>query len=192
MPLVLPGDEKKILLHSCCAPCSCSIIDKLLCEGITPTLFFYNPNIHPLDEYSRRKKELVRYAWKRGVVVLDADYEPEKWRHMIEGYEKEPERGMRCSICFELRLLKTAQIACQNGFRVISSSLGFSRKKDFVQVTEAGRRAVQMVKDISYFEYNWRKGEASLRSCEIAREENFYRQTYCGCFFSKNSNKDFF
>ena len=182
----LPGNQKKILLHSCCAPCSCSVIDLLLTQEIVPTLFFYNPNIHPKEEYERRKEELVRYAMKRGVTCVDGDYDVDRWFELIQGHEKDPERGMRCSICFEMRFRKTAEYASQHGFKVISSSLGFSRWKDFDQVTQAGKRAVKRVEDITYFEYNWRKGDAIARSREISSEEQFYRQRYCGCLFSLN------
>ena len=127
----------------------------------------------------------MRYALKRGVTCVDGDYEVESWFQRVQGHEKDPEKGERCSMCFEMRFLKTAEYASQHGFKIISSSLGFSRWKNFDQVTRAGKRAAQTVEDIIYFEYNWRKGGMVPRSQEIALEEQFYRQSYCGCLFSQ-------
>lgn len=185
MHLNLPKNESKILLHCCCAPCSCAIIDALLEQHILPTLFFYNPNIHPQDEYERRKEELVRYAKKRGVFFVDADYEKETWFQAVSGLEKEPERGRRCTICFEMRLKKTALYASLHGFSVISTTLGISRWKDFDQVTHSGKKAVSCFPGLEYFDYYWREGSVSSRAKKISTEENFYRQTFCGCVFSQ-------
>jgi epoxyqueuosine reductase len=185
MLLLLPAHETKILLHCCCAPCSCSIIDSLLENGLILVLFFYNPNIHPQEEYEKRKQELVRYAVKRGVTFVDADYETDVWFKAVQGFEQEPERGKRCSICFEMRLAKAAEYASKHGFRVISTTLGISRLKNFEQVTNAGKKAVANFEGLNYFEYNWREGNAAKRAKEISDEEKFYRQTYCGCIFSR-------
>jgi predicted adenine nucleotide alpha hydrolase (AANH) superfamily ATPase len=185
MPLLLPHNETKILLHTCCAPCSCSIIDLLLENSLTPLLFFYNPNIHPQEEYAKRKSELLRYARKRGVSFVDADYDVDAWFQEVQGLEEELERGKRCTVCFEMRLAKAAEYASQNCFRVLSSTLGISRWKNLDQITAAGKKAVVPFPDLIYFDYNWRKGDAQKRAKEISTQENFYRQSYCGCVFSK-------
>ncbi len=185
-PLVLepPVGERRVLLHTCCAPCSCSIIERILNADIEPTLYFYNPNIHPQDEYEIRKKEVVRYAEKKKIYFFDGDYEKELWFEMTKGHENAVERGARCAICFDLRLGKTAECAQKNGFRVFTSSLGISRWKDFDQVTLAGIKAAAKFPGLFYWPYNWRKEGGSERMFEISRDENFYRQRYCGCLYS--------
>lgn len=173
-----------MVLHCCCAVCSCSIIERLLQDQIEFVLFFYNPNIHPYAEYDRRKQEILKFARKMGVGIVDADYEPEIWMERMKGHEADPEMGERCSLCFEMRLKKTALYAEEHGYPVISSTLGISRRKNFDQVTAAGKRAASKVQGVTYLEYNWRKNGGVIRMDEISREENFYRQTYCGCMYS--------
>ena len=173
-----------VLLHCCCAPCSGAVIERLLQMGVTPTLFFYNPNIHPSTEYERRKNELIRYAHTQGIPCIEAEYDPERWASIVQGHESDPERGERCSLCFGMRLQRTAQYAAANGFSVIATTLGLSRRKDREQVAAAGRWAATTVDSVSYFDYDWRKGGGSQRGDEIARNEGFYRQRYCGCRFS--------
>jgi predicted adenine nucleotide alpha hydrolase (AANH) superfamily ATPase len=185
-PLTLdpPGGERSVLLHVCCAPCSCSIIERILNAGIEPALYFYNPNIHPRDEYEIRKHEVTRYAKKKRVRFFDGDYEKGLWFEKTAGHENSPERGPRCAICFELRLAQAADWAQKNGFKVFTSSLGISRWKDFDQVTLAGIQAASRFPGLFYWPYNWRKEGGSARGVEITREENFYRQRYCGCLYS--------
>jgi hypothetical protein len=152
--------------------------------GIDLTLYFYNPNIHPRREYEIRKDENIRYARKTGIPFIDADYDTENWFSLTKGHERDPERGERCSMCFEMRFVKTAQYAHENGFKVITSCLGISRWKDFDQVTRAGVRAASLFSGVTYWDFNWRKKGGSGRMIEIAKEENFYQQQYCGCVYS--------
>jgi predicted adenine nucleotide alpha hydrolase (AANH) superfamily ATPase len=180
----------KILLHSCCAPCSGAVIEAIYRQGCDLTIFFYNPNIHPLKEYELRKSENIRYAEKLAIPFIDADYDVENWFEGAKGHEQDPERGERCSYCFEMRFVKTAEYAYNNGYSMITSCLGISRWKDFDQVTEAGKRAAARFPGITYWDYNWRKEGGSARMYEIAKEEEFYQQQYCGCIFSLGeSNK---
>jgi len=180
----VPLNEKKILLHVCCAPCSGSIIQRLVAEGIEPTVYFYNPNIDPQEEYEHRKREVVRYAQKMKVPFVDADYEVDGWLEAIQGHEAEPERGKRCALCFEMRLGKTAAYAAQNGFKVFATSLGISRWKDLAQVNHAGMRAAALFPGLVYWEHNWRLYGGQEQMEKVAQEENFYRQNYCGCLYS--------
>jgi epoxyqueuosine reductase len=185
-----PDGEKKVLLHSCCAPCSGSVIEMIHKHGIDLTIFFYNPNIHPQKEYEIRKNENIRYAQKLGIPFVDADYDPENWFTMAKGHEWDPERGQRCTKCFDMRFIKTAEYASKNDFRVITSCLGISRWKDFEQVTQAGIRAASLFPSIIYWDFNWRKMGGSSRMYEISKEEEFYQQQYCGCIYSlRDSNK---
>lgn len=185
-----PSGSKKILLHSCCAPCCSSIIRRMVSAGLEPTVFFYNPNIYPQEEYERRKREVIRYAAKLAVPCVDADYDSGRWSEAVKGYEDEPERGERCSRCFEMRLGKTATHASREGFGVFTTSLGIARWKDFAQVTRAGLKAAGLFPGLVYWEMNWRKGGGTEMMSRITNEENFYRQNYCGCVYSlRDSNR---
>lgn len=180
----VPGGEKKVLLHCCCAPCSASIIRRLIDQGLAVTVFFYNPNIYPRREYEYRKAEVIRYAQKVQVPFVDADYEEALWLERTRGREEDHERGERCRLCFEMRLEKTAAYAAKEGFRVFTTSLGISRWKDLEQVTRAGRRAAQLFPGLIYWEQNWRLHGGIEQMEHISREEGFYRQRYCGCLYS--------
>lgn len=185
-----PNGVKNVLLHSCCAPCSGSVLEMIHENGIDLTIYFYNPNIHPQKEYEIRKNENIRFAKKLGIPFIDADYDPENWFEIATGHEMDPERGQRCTKCFEMRFVKTAHYAANNGFSVITSCLGISRWKDFEQVTQAGIKAASLFPGITYWGFNWRKNGGSSRMYEIAKEEEFYQQQYCGCVYSlRDSNK---
>ena len=132
--LELPNGHNKLLLHSCCAPCSGEVMEAILASGIEFTIYFYNPNIHPLKEYMIRKEENIRFAEKHNIPFIDVDddYENDRkeWFRKAEGMEWEPERGIRCTMCFDMRFEKAAQYAHENGFPVFTSCLGISRWKD--------------------------------------------------------------
>ncbi len=179
-----PGGERKVLLHSCCAPCSGAVIEKIHQSGVDLTIFFYNPNIHPKKEYDLRKNENIRFAEKSGIPFVDADYDAERWFAETQGHERDTERGERCTLCFEMRFVRTAQYAAQHGFKVITSCLGISRWKDFDQVTRAGVKAASLFPGVTYWAYNWRKKRGAQRMIELSKEENFYQQQYCGCVYS--------
>ncbi|WP_215845328.1 epoxyqueuosine reductase QueH [Candidatus Pantoea bituminis] len=183
-PLPLPDGHRKVLLHSCCAPCSGEVMEAMLASGIEYTLYFYNPNIHPLKEYELRKQENIRFAEKFGVPFVDADYDRDDWFARARGMEWEPERGARCTMCFDMRFERTALYAHENGFPVITSSLGISRWKDMQQINDCGVRAAAHYPDLSYWEFNWRKGGGAARMIEISKREHFYQQEYCGCVYS--------
>ncbi len=182
--LSLPQREEKLLLHSCCAPCSGEIMEALSASGIEYTIFFYNPNIHPQREYEIRKEENVRFAKKMNISFVDADYDRDDWFARVKGLEWEPERGKRCSVCFDMRFERTALYAFEHGFKIISSSLGLSRWKDMDQINESGVMAAERYPGIIYWTYNWRKQGGSQRMYEIAKREEFYKQEYCGCVYS--------
>ncbi len=175
---------KKVLLHSCCAPCSGEVIEALHSSGIDFTVFFYNPNIHPVEEYEKRKKENKRFADKMNIPFVDADYDPDAWLARVKGLENEPERGKRCTECFSLRFERSALYAHENGFPILTSSFGISRWKNMDQVNACGAQAAALYDDVTYWDYNWRKDGGSVRMIEIAKREGFYRQKYCGCKFS--------
>lgn len=182
--LVLPNGADKLLLHSCCAPCSGEVMEALLVSGIDFSIFFYNPNIHPVQEYEIRKQENVTFAEKHSIPFIDADYDKDNWFERVKGQEMEPERGKRCTTCFDMRFERTALYAHEHGFPVICTSLGISRWKDMNQINDAGIRAASRYPGMEYWTYNWRKNGGSSRMYEIAKRENFYKQEYCGCVYS--------
>lgn len=197
-----PFGETKVLLHTCCAPCSSAIIEALLKNGITPVIYYCNPNIFPQEEYEIRKDECTRYAKALGLEIVDADYDHDNWLEAMKGLETEPERGGRCLKCFKLRLLRTAEYARDHGFKVITTTLASSRWKSLDQINEAGLWACNAVENVPpddenippddrviWWQYNWRKGGLQERRLQIIKEYDFYNQQYCGCEFSMR-NKD--
>lgn len=182
--LELPNGGDRLLLHSCCAPCSGELMEAFLESGIDYTIFFYNPNIHPVKEYELRKEENVRFAEKHGVPFIDCDYDTDNWFARAKGMEDEPERGIRCTMCFDMRFERTALYAHEHGFKVMTSSLGISRWKNMDQINGCGHRAASPYDDLVYWDYNWRKGGGSSRMIDISKRERFYQQEYCGCVYS--------
>jgi predicted adenine nucleotide alpha hydrolase (AANH) superfamily ATPase len=180
----VPGNHKAVLIHSCCAPCSGPLIEKMHQAGIELTIFFYNPNIHPKQEYEIRKNENKRFADKLKIPFVDADYDLQNWFAKAKGMEHEPERGIRCTMCFDMRFLATAKYASSKGFKVFASSLGISRWKNMHQINDCGIKAAKEYEDLVYWTYNWRKEGGAERMYELAKEENFYKQRYCGCIYS--------
>ena len=200
----VPGGEKTVLLHTCCAPCSSAIIECLMKNGITPVIYYCNPNIYPREEYEIRKEECTRYAKALGLEIVDADYDHDNWLKEVAGLEGEPERGGRCLKCFKIRLYRTAQYAAQRGIGAITTTLASSRWKSLEQINEAGQWACGMVRgDFStalemteealemkgpvWWDQNWRKGGLQERRLQIIKEYDFYNQLYCGCEFSMTS-----
>lgn len=182
--LEAPNGKDKILLHSCCAPCAGEVIEALVASNIDTTVFFYNPNIHPVDEYELRKQENIRFCKKLGVPFVDADYDTDNWFERVKGLEDEPERGARCTVCFDMRFERTALYAQEHGFNLISSTLGISRWKNMQQINDCGQRAAARYGDMQYWTFNWRKQGGSQRMIEISKREEFYQQEYCGCVYS--------
>lgn len=174
-------DKIKLVLVSCCAPCSAGAI-KQLADGKIPgvddfIVLFFNPNIYPADEYMRRMQEQVKYCEKLGVKYKIGEYDHDAWRAAVRGLEAEPERGARCSVCFAYRFEYAKKFARENGYNAVASVLGVSRHKDQAQVDAAGESAPG---DTEYLPIKW---DENLR-VQINRESDFYRQNYCGCEFS--------
>ena len=176
-----PNNEDRLLLHSCCAPCEGEVLETLIYSGIQPTVFFYNPNIHPKKEYEIRKAEDQKFCEKIGVEHVDVDYDVRNWFERVKGLEWEPERGARCTSCFDMRFERTALFAHENNFTLFSSSLGISRWKNMNQINSCGLRAAARYENLTYWTYNWRKSGGSQRMIEISKREGFYQQEYCGC-----------
>ncbi len=189
--LSLPEGKTKLLMHSCCAPCVGEIMENLIESQIDFSIFFYNPNIHPLKEYEIRKNENIRFAEKLGIPFIDADYDTDNWFERAKGMEQEPERGIRCTMCFDMRFERTALYAHEHGFDLITSSLGISRWKNMDQINDCGVRAASRYPTLDYWTYNWRKDGGSARMIELSKRENFYQQEYCGCVYSLRDTNRF-
>ena len=188
--LETPNGEEKVLLHSCCAPCSGDLMQRMVDSDIDYTVFFYNPNIHPLKEYIIRKDENKRFADKNNIEFIDADYDVQDWFKRAKGMEFEPERGIRCTMCFDMRFIRTALHASENGFKLFTSSLGISRWKNMDQINDCGLRAAKHYDGVEYWTFNWRKSGGGGRMYEIAKEQEFYKQEYCGCIYSLRDSND--
>lgn len=184
LTVTAPEGEKKVLLHTCCAPCSSAIIECLVRSGIVPTIYYCNPNIYPEEEYLIRKNECSRYAASLGLDMVDCDYDHLSWLEDVKGLESEPERGGRCLHCFRFRLDSAARYASEHGFRVLTTTLASSRWKSLDQINEAGAWAVSRYPGVIWWDQNWRKGGLQERRGRIIKEYGFYNQQYCGCEFS--------
>jgi len=170
--------SEKMLLVSCCAPCSCGVIAHLAVQGVNFTVLFYNPNIQPLSEYLRRCDENKRVCDIYGVPFVELEYDHDRWCCLTQGLENEPERGKRCDVCFQMRLKKAFEYAKQNGFTKVSSVFGVSRYKDMDQVNRA---AVLAGGQDVYDTTNWRKNGLEALRQSLEKELDLYRQNYCGC-----------
>lgn len=175
---------EKVLLHTCCAPCSGAIIEWMIQNGYAPTIYYCNPNIYPYEEYLVRKQECTRYATGLGLEIVDADYDHSAWQYCISGLEGEPERGARCLECFKMRLLSAARYASEHGFTVFTSTLDSSRWKRHDQIVEAGQWAAAQLPGLTFWDRNWRQGGLQERRSQIIKEQDFYNQRYCGCEYS--------
>lgn len=133
---------------------------------------FYNPNIHPVKEYEIRKEENIRFAEKHNIPFIDCDYDTDNWFARAKGMENEPEKGIRCTMCFDMRFERTALYAAENGFSLISSSLGISRWKDMKQINDCGHRSASHYEGITYWDYNWRKMVVLFVCLKSARRKN--------------------
>ena len=173
-----------VLLHSCCAPCSSAILEWLLGHDCAPTVFYFNPNIFPQEEYLVRKNECKRYCGKLGVPFVDGDYDHALWREAVKGREREPERGARCRVCFGVRMLATARAAARLGIESFTTTLAGSRWKRLDQIREAALEAASLTPGTRYWDVNWRKGGLQQRRGELLKIEGFYNQLWCGCEFS--------
>lgn len=174
-------NKTKLILMSCCAPCSAGAIQQLV-DGEIPGIedfivMFFNPNIYPNSEYQKRLNEQIKYCEKLGAKYVVGDYDHDKWREHVKGLENEPERGLRCGKCFAYRFCFAAQYAKEHGFNAIASVFGVSRFKSQSQVDSAAKESCS---DIKYLPIKW---DENLR-VKINHESNFYRQNYCGCEFS--------
>ena len=182
------GKVPTLLLHSCCAPCSSYCIE-YLSQFFAITVFYYNPNIYPDEEYFHRVKEQQRFIsefpTKHPVSFIEGDFEKDRfYSEVAKGLEKEPERGARCTKCFELRLGETAKRAAAEGMDYFATTLTISPMKDVELLNTIGAAMGQRY-GVEYLATEFRKKNGYLRSTQISKEYDMYRQDYCGCVYSK-------
>lgn len=182
--------KKNILLHSCCAPCSSSVIFSLM-EHFNITILYYNPNISPIEEYKKRKEEQINLIKELENVVkiniIDCDYDNDIYEAKIKGFEECPERGKRCTICFNLRLEKTAEIAKKEGFDYFCTTLTVSPYKDAKLINKIGKELSEKYQ-VKWLYSDFKKNDGYKKSIELSKKYGLYRQDYCGCKYSKKKN----
>ena len=180
--------KPKLLLHSCCGPCSSYVINYLK-DYFDITILYYNPNIEPKEEYEKRKKEQLRLISEiklNNVDFYDMDYDNETYKELVEEYTQDKEGGIRCHKCYELRLNKTADIAKNNGYEYFGTTLTVSPYKNAQVLNELGEKLGEIY-NLRWLYSDFKKKEGYKKSIEISQKYNLYRQNYCGCLYSKNS-----
>lgn len=181
----------RLLLHSCCAPCSSHVLE-LLDEVFEITVFYYNPNIAPYEEFERRVEEQIRLInqmpLKNDIPVICGDYDDKAFYDMCKGHEMDPEGGERCTRCFRMRLGKTAQKAAEGGFDYFTTTLSISPLKDAQRLNAIGGEFARLF-DVPYLFSDFKKKNGYKRSCELSAQYELYRQDYCGCVFSKQERE---
>lgn len=178
--------KKKVLLHSCCGPCSTACIERLR-DYADITIIYYNPNIEPEEEYIKRKNEQIRLLKELGINYIDADYDNDNFRKLTKHLKDELEGGKRCSVCFGLRLKYTALKAKENNYDYFATTLTVSPHKNSQIINKIG---IQIGKNygIKYLVADFKKRDGYKRSIELASIYNLYRQNYCGCLYSKDDS----
>ena len=181
------GETPRLLLHSCCGPCSSSVLETLA-SHFAVTLFYDNPNIHPEEEYRHRLAEqqrlLTLISPKYPVAFREGEYRPERFFGAVRGLEAEPEGGARCPVCFELRLRAAAELAKREGFDYFTTTLSVSPHKDAARLNEIGGALAEEL-GVKYLFADFKKKDGYLRSIRLAEQYGLYRQDYCGCVYSK-------
>lgn len=188
--LKLEKDKPRLLLHSCCGPCSTAVIERLL-PDYDITVFFYNPNITDSNEYEKRLTSqlmVIDYFNKNlspenKIDFIEGRYDPDEYFKLVSGYEEEKEGGRRCSLCFDMRLEETAIIAKEKGFDTFTTTLTVSPHKSYDIISQIGKSLSEKYK-VEYLDGNFKKKDGFKRSIELSKEMNLYRQNYCGCQFS--------
>ena len=176
----------KLLLHSCCAPCLTHPLEELR-KDFEVVIFFYNPNIHPREEYDMRLTEAKKYCNGK-CEIIEGKYEVERWFELAKGLEDEPERGSRCRICYEMRLAKTAEVAVKKNFQTFATTLSIAPHKNAKWLNEIGKNLEQKF-GVKYLAADWKKRDGFKKPLALSRAANLHRQNYCGCAYSKRATE---
>ena len=182
-------DKPALLLHVCCAPCS-PYVAELLQKDYEVTAYFYDPNIHPEEEYLFRLNEMERFSHKISLPLIIAEYEVKRWHEATVGHEMDKEKGDRCNICFDIRLEKTAHFAKKNGFETFATVLSVSPHKNAKKINEIGQILSEKY-DVPFFEADFKKKDGFKKSVTISKLFDLKRQDYCGCVYSKRDPERF-
>ncbi len=184
---VRDGKVPTLFLHSCCAPCSSYVLE-YLSKYFSITVFYYNPNISPKDEYTARTQEVKRLISELPAVhpisFVEGKYDPENYYEEVKGHEQDPEGGDRCEICFKMRLREAARLAAEGGYDWFTTTLTISPLKNAELLNTIGQ-AMGEEYHVSFLPSDFKKKEGYKRSIELSAEYHLYRQNYCGCVFSK-------
>jgi len=172
------SEKKKILLHTCCAPCAAGSYERLRELGYEITFLYSNSNIYPRAEHDIRLENIRKLADALGIELLCDTYDHDSWLKRVQGLENEPEKGGRCAVCFEVNLGRAAFFAERHGIEKFTTTLTVSPHKESQKIFDAGRRFPR------YIEFDFKKKGGSARSSMLCREFGLYRQSYCGCEFS--------
>lgn len=170
----------KVLLHICCGICALSVIERLQIEGHEVTGYFYNPNIHPQDEYKKRLEAAERAAKEFGIVLVEERYDRENWFLKVKGLENDPEGGRRCEVCFEMRLKKAYDYSRYHNFDLFTTTLTVGPMKDAGVINRIGRE----IGGDRFITADYKKKDGFKRSIELANDAGLYKQDYCGCIYS--------
>ena len=180
--------KASLLLHICCAPCSPFAIE-LLQKDYDVTAFFYDPNIHPEEEYRFRLEEMKRFSNEISLPLVDAEYDVDRWFDKIEGHEMDKEKGERCNLCFDLRLDKTARFAKKNGFLFFATVLSTSPHKDAKMINKIGQ-ILSKKHGIKFLEADFKKRDGFKKSIFMSKKYDLKRQNYCGCIYSQKTTAE--
>ena len=179
--------KKKLLLHSCCGPCSSYVISYLT-NYFDITILYYNPNIYPYDEYLKRKQEQIKLIneidCSNNLDIMDCDYDNDLYEKCIIGLENEPERGNRCMVCYNLRMEKTAKMAKECNYDYFCTTLSVSPYKNSEWINKIGEK-LQNKYNINWLYSDFKKKDGYKQSISLSKKYNLYRQDYCGCIYSK-------
>jgi len=174
--------KKKLLIHICCATCAANVL-KELSQNYEVTAFYYNPNIYPDSEYKIRMDEIKKFCAKKKIFFIEEKPDQERWFTLTKGHEQDPERGKRCTICYNMRLEKTAQYAKENDFDIFGTDLSISPHKDAIRLNKIGQELEQQY-SVKYLVADFKKQDGFKKAMDMSKKHSFYRQNYCGCIFS--------
>lgn len=181
------GERPVLVLHSCCAPCSSAVLERLH-EAFQLVVYYYNPNISPEGEFRHRSDEQRRLVsqmfLREDVQVVEGEYDPERFYALVKGYEDAPEGGERCTICFEMRLRKTAEYARSIGAEYFTTTLSISPLKDAQRLNSIGEELAKEY-GLNYLHSDFKKKDGYRRSIQLSAQYDLYRQDFCGCVYSK-------
>jgi predicted adenine nucleotide alpha hydrolase (AANH) superfamily ATPase len=176
-------DRSPILLHVCCGPCSTHVID-VLGKDYDVTCFFYNPNIQPEEECLRRMETVREYTEKLGLEFIAGKYDSERWLQLTQALKNEKEGGMRCELCYGMRLEECARIASEKGYDFFATTLTVGPNKKAAVINRIGRELAEAY-GLRFLKEDFKKKDGFRHSVEMSKSENMYRQDYCGCIYSK-------